>query len=57
VAAYEGGGRMVVLVEDTPHAAVSDCILQINDIPHVAGVGLAYEYSDEDAMNLEGEQP
>ncbi|MDR0996780.1 MAG: chaperone NapD [Zoogloeaceae bacterium] len=55
VAADPGGGQMIVLLEDTPDCAVSDCILQINDIPHVVCVGLAYEYSDEEALNLEGE--
>jgi nitrate reductase NapD len=47
VAADNGDGRMIVLVEDGPGYAVSDSILQVHQIPQVMSATLSYEYSDE----------
>jgi nitrate reductase NapD len=52
VAADNGNGCMIVLLEDGPDYAVSDSILQVHQIPQVMSTTLSYEYSDE-ALALE----
>ena len=40
-------GRLVVTVEDGEGWSVTDSILAVSVAPHVLGVTLAYEYTDE----------
>lgn len=40
-------GRVIVTVEDGEGYAMTDSLLAVNLAPHVLGVTLAYEYTDE----------
>ncbi|GAB2180452.1 hypothetical protein DLREEDagrD3_06750 [Denitratisoma sp. agr-D3] len=39
-------GKLVVTVEDTPHAAMSDTLIAIHRVPEVLAATLAYEHSN-----------
>ena len=40
-------GRLIVTVEDREGGSMTESILAVNVAPHVLGVTLAYEYTDE----------
>ena len=44
-------GRLIVTVEDTPGAAMSDTLIAIHRVSEVLAAALAYEYSDDYLSN------
>lgn len=49
-------GRLIVTVEDGDHYAMTDSLLAVSLAPHVLGVTLAYEYTDE-GLQIDREHP
>lgn len=46
-------GRLIATVEDGPGYSMADSLIAVNLAPHVLGLTLAYEYTDE-GLQLEG---
>jgi len=45
--AVQDDGRMVITIEDTPEAAPSDTLMQVQLLPGVLGAAMIYNYCDE----------
>ncbi len=45
--AVQQDGRMVITIEDTPDAAPSDTLMQVQLLPGVLGAAMIYNYCDE----------
>jgi nitrate reductase NapD len=51
--ASRDAGRLIATVEDGAGHSMADSLIAVNVAPHVLGLTLAYEYTDE-GLELEG---
>ena len=49
-------GRLIVTVEDGEGYSMMDSILAVNLCKHVQGVTLAYEYTEDDGLELQEQE-